>query len=69
MHKIGLTGGIGAGKSSIAKWFSEMGIPVFDADQSVHSIFQEKDFAELIALEFGQQYQNNNKVNRVLLVK
>lgn len=67
MHKIGLTGGIGAGKSSIAKWFTKIGVPVFDADKFVHSIFQKKEFAELIAREFGQQYEDNYKVNRRLL--
>ena len=35
--KIGVTGGIGSGKSIICRIFSVLGIPVFDADkQAVH---------------------------------
>jgi len=32
MIKIGLTGGIGAGKSTVAQLFKEQGIPVFNSD-------------------------------------
>jgi len=32
MFLVGLTGGVAAGKSSTAKIFSELGVPVIDAD-------------------------------------
>lgn len=51
MHKqiftVGLTGGIGAGKSTVGRVFETLGIPRFDADKYAHKIYSEYD--EVIA--------------------
>ena len=54
MRTIGLTGGIGSGKSSVARWFKGLGIPVLDADAVVHNLLKE-DVGILAQLkdEFG----------------
>jgi dephospho-CoA kinase len=38
MLKIGLTGGIGCGKTTVARLFAELGSPVIDADQIAHEL-------------------------------
>ena len=61
MLKIGLTGGIGSGKSSVSKLFEDWGAYIFDADLVAKKILLENDTAqnEIIA-EFGSDILNKD---------
>lgn len=57
MIKVGLTGGIGSGKSTVSKILKEIGIPVIDADIISRDIFKiYPEVVEKIKHQFGEQY-------------
>ena len=71
MLKIGLTGGIGTGKSSVSALFKKWGAYIFDADSVAKSILDTNDTAqnELIA-EFGTDVLGaDNKIDKAKLAK
>ena len=61
MFNIGLTGGIGSGKSTVAQWFIKQAVPVLDADKTVHRLLQ-SDQATILKLieEFGPNIQDEH---------
>ena len=62
---LGLTGSIGMGKSTTAKLFAEAGVPVYDADATVHRLY-EGEAVPLIEAAFPGTTVNG-KVDRALL--
>lgn len=58
MLRIGLTGGIGSGKSTVAALFEELGVPVLDADAKAFQLVQPGQPAfDAIIKRFGQGFQ------------
>ena len=65
---IGLTGGIGSGKSAAAEYFIELGIDVIDADEVSKSILVKNENAKKAFIErFGEKYIKNNQIDREVL--
>ena len=70
MKIIGLTGGIGAGKSTIAKIFMDNGIPVYNSDNKAREIMNKNiDLKNKIILSFGKQSYQNEKLNKAYISK
>lgn len=68
MLKVGLTGGIGSGKSIVAEVFKVLGIPVFDADSAAKQIMEtDQQLISKIKAEFGEETYTVNKLNRKVL--
>lgn len=62
MLKIGLTGGMGCGKSTIARAFTVLGIPVYKADDEAKRISASPEVRQKIAQTFGEQASIDKKV-------
>jgi dephospho-CoA kinase len=68
MLKIGLTGGIGSGKSTVAAIFEVLDIPVYYADSVAKQLMQEDDsLVNSIKLHFGESCYEAGKLNRAYL--
>ena len=65
---VGLTGGIGSGKSLAAQFFSQLGAFVIDADQLARSVIERgsEGFDEVL-LRFGDTVLKNGDIDRVAL--
>jgi dephospho-CoA kinase len=65
MIKVGLTGGIGSGKSTVAKVFEVLGIPVYYADEAAKKLMHEdKELKEKIQLQFGKEVYKNGQLDK-----
>ncbi|MDH6458144.1 dephospho-CoA kinase [Fusobacterium sp. PH5-7] len=51
---VGLTGGIASGKSTVSRFFKELGLEILDADELVREVSQKKDTIDKIAEVFGR---------------
>ncbi|MEM8565509.1 MAG: dephospho-CoA kinase [Bacteroidota bacterium] len=64
--QIGVTGGIGSGKSLICKIFSALGVPVYDADSRAKWLMNnQKELKAKIKSNFGERaYDEKDEINR-----
>jgi len=57
MYKVGLTGGIGCGKTTVSSLFKQLGVPIIDADDIAHQLVTPgKQALREISDSFGKNY-------------
>ena len=65
MMRVGLTGGIGSGKSTVANMFRELSVPVYDSDLRAKVLMNEsKPLQKDIIALFGELAYLDNELNR-----
>ncbi len=68
MYKIGITGGIGSGKSTVCRRFAARGVAVYDTDAAAKRLMQESGaLREAIVARFGVESYTERGVNRPYL--
>lgn len=66
---IGLTGGIGSGKTTVAKQFIEAGIPVYIADEEAKKLLHQPEIISQIETNFGDSVLEDNQISRAKLAQ
>lgn len=67
---IGITGGIGSGKTTVCEVFAELGVPVYFADERAkHLMVEDAELMSSIREAFGEQAYANGKLNRPYLAQ
>ncbi|MDW3208898.1 MAG: dephospho-CoA kinase [Reichenbachiella sp.] len=70
MKIVGITGGIGSGKSTVCRIFETLGIPVYNADDRAKYLMQnDADLVQNIKTTFGEEAYTNGQLNRAFLAK
>ncbi|KAA3622033.1 MAG: dephospho-CoA kinase [Flavobacterium sp.] len=70
MKIIGLTGGIGSGKTTVAKMFSELGVPVYIADIEAKKLSNRSKVIRRKLIELlGQEAYIDNRLNRTFVAE
>jgi dephospho-CoA kinase len=68
--RIGLTGGIGSGKSTTARIFEVLGIPVYYADEAARQLMTtDKELKASLIKNFGEHIYKNDELDRACLAK
>ncbi len=64
MIKVGLTGNIGTGKTTVSRIFESLGIPVYHADQEAKKMLEEPSAKQAILNKFGELVFDQGSVDR-----
>lgn len=69
MPRVGLTGGIGSGKSTALAYLRELGAQVISSDDIVHGLYERPEIVAAIARHFGREFLADDSVDRRALAR
>ncbi len=70
MIQVGITGGIGSGKTTVCLLFQTLGIPIYDADAAAKRLMtKDPELKKQITVMFGEEAYVDAELNRVLISK
>ena len=65
MKLVGLTGGVGSGKSTVAAMLRDLGAVVIDADEAAHAVYEPGTPGfDSVVREFGDEYVREGRIDR-----
>ena len=68
MKLVGLTGGVGSGKSTVADMLRGLGAQVVDADEAAHAVYEPGSPGfDAVVREFGEEYVDGGRIDRARL--
>lgn len=67
MIKVGLTGGIGSGKSTVASIFEELGVPIYNADFEAKEFLKNREVQNVLVNYFSEKVISDGKVDKSVL--
>ena len=66
--RVGITGGIGSGKTTVCRVFETLGVPVYYADAETKRLYSEnKELQATLLAEYGPEVLENGKINKGFL--
>ena len=70
MYKVGLTGGIGSGKSKVAEFLRDREVAIYDSDSRAKELMMSnEELREALIAEFGQECYTADGINRAWLAQ
>lgn len=66
LYLVGLTGGVGSGKSTVGRMFADLGWVVLDADRLAHEILDEPEVVDLVVDLLGDEVMVDRSAPRTL---